>query len=78
MYTFGEGVTRYYVRAHVWFNVAVAAGDADAVDGRDLAARKLSAQQISEAQKLARECLASNYEDCGEPHEATLKAPRPK
>ena len=75
-YGIGEGVTQDYVRAHVWFDVAAAAGAAGAAANRDIAALKMTPQQIAEAQKLARECLASNYKNCGETPAARPKAPK--
>ena len=77
MYSTGEGVPQGYVRAHMWANLAAAAG-ADAANNRDITARKMTPQQIAEARKLARECLASNYKNCGEPQAAGPKAPKPR
>ncbi|MBM3504874.1 MAG: sel1 repeat family protein [Alphaproteobacteria bacterium] len=62
MYHNGRGVPQDYVQAHKWFNLAVSRFSADrkedrdhAVKNRDLAAAKMTPQQIAEAQKLARE-----------------------
>ncbi len=60
MYANGQSVPQDYMLAHKWFNLA-AATETDkerrdrAVKNRDLAARKMSARQIAEAQQLARE-----------------------
>ena len=64
MYGKGQGVPQDYVRAHLWFNLAAAKGDSHGVKNRDIAAKKMTPQQIAEAQKMARECLASNYKKC--------------
>ena len=64
MYSNGEGVVQDYVRAHMWWNLAAAQGNANAVKNRDIVAKKMSTQQIVEAQKLARECQARNYKNC--------------
>jgi TPR repeat protein len=70
MYSDGRGVPRDYVRAHMWANLAAAAGDAQyAGYNRDVMVGKMTPAQIAEAQRLARECLASNYQRCGEPEE---------
>jgi TPR repeat protein len=70
MHSSGEGVPQDYVRAHMWSNLAAAAGAGDnAVQNRDGLARRMTPAQIAEAQRLARECLASNYQRCGEPGE---------
>ena len=64
MYDNGQGVPLDDVRAHMWFNLAAVKGDADAVKNRDIAAKKMTPQQMAEAQKLARECQARNFKGC--------------
>ena len=64
MYGKGQGVAQDYVRAHLWFNLAAVKGDADAVKNRDIVAKRMTSQQIAEAQKLARECQARNFKNC--------------
>ena len=64
MYATGEGVVQDYVRAHMWFNLASVKGDPDAKNARDLAASKMTPQQIAEAQKRASECLARDFKGC--------------
>ena len=64
MYFEGVGVPQDYVRAHFWLNLAAATGLAAAVKSRDIVANEMTPQQIAEAQKMARECLASNYKKC--------------
>ena len=48
----------------MWYNLAAVKGDADAVKSRDIIAKKMTTQQIAEAQKLARECQARNFKNC--------------
>ena len=64
MYGKGQGVPMDDVRAHMWFNLAAVKGDADAVKNRDIAAKKMTPQQMAEAQKLARECQARDFKGC--------------
>ena len=64
MYSYGQGVLQDHVRAHMWFNIAAVKGDKDSVKNRDISASKMTAQQIAEAQKLAKECLAKNFKNC--------------
>ncbi|MDO9312787.1 MAG: tetratricopeptide repeat protein [Nitrosomonas sp.] len=64
MYANGQGVSQDYVRAHMWLNLAAAQGDSVAVKNRDLAAKIMTAAQIAEAQKMARECEQRNYKGC--------------
>jgi TPR repeat protein len=54
----GEGVPQDYVLAHMWFNLSAASGNKVGAKGRDLIATEMTPQQISEAQKLAREMEA--------------------
>ena len=60
MYLIGEGVPQDPVLTHKWFNLAAAAGGkSDFGTGasflRDLVAKHLTAAQLAEAQRLARE-----------------------
>ncbi len=64
MYGIGQGVLQDYTRAHMWFNIAAINGDKDSVIGRDTAARFMTPQQIEHAQRMARECMASNFKNC--------------
>jgi len=55
MYASGKGVPQDYIKAHLWFNLAAAQGNERASSSRDKIARFMTAQQIAEAQNLARE-----------------------
>ena len=55
MYDNGQGVPQDYAEAYVWFSVAAAGGDADAVKNRDIAAGKLTPEQLTQGQKRATE-----------------------
>ncbi len=55
MYGKGQGVPRDYVQAHIWFNLAAAQGDDMARKNSDIVAKRMTAEQIAEAQRLARE-----------------------
>ena len=63
-YARGQGVPQDYVRAHMWFNLSASTGAEDAIKNRDTAANKMTPAQISEAQKLSRECVKKNYKGC--------------
>ena len=62
-YANGEGVPQDYVDAHMWFNIAAANGEMmllrTATSGEPM-----TAADISEAQRRARVCMASGYQDC--------------
>jgi TPR repeat protein len=62
-YATGEGVMQDYVRAHMWYNLS-AVKNSSAAGFRDIIAKKMTSQQIAEAQKLARECQARNLKNC--------------
>ena len=64
MYGEGQGVVQDYTRAHMWFNLAAVKGNSNAVKNRDFVAKRMTSQQIAEAQKMARECQARNFKNC--------------
>lgn len=53
-YWAGRGVPQDYVLAHMWWNLAAAQGDDIAAGARDNLASQMTADQIAEAQRLAR------------------------
>ncbi len=55
MYENGQGVPQDYVLAHMWFNLGAAQGLSYFADERDDVAKKMTADQIAQAQQLARE-----------------------
>jgi uncharacterized protein len=55
LYAKGQGVPRDYVQAYMWFELSAAQDDKSAISNRDAAARRMTPEQIAEAQKLARE-----------------------
>ncbi len=67
MYVEGEGVIQDNVYAHMWWNIAASSGESEsekASANRDIVAEEMTPDQIAEAQKLARECVAKNYKGC--------------
>jgi len=44
----------------MWFNIAAANGDSDAVKNRDIIAKKMTLSQIEKAQDMAREWIAKH------------------
>jgi TPR repeat protein len=55
MYGKGEGVPKDYVLAHMWVNFAAAQGHEKAKKFLDYLAKRMTSEQIAEAQRLARE-----------------------
>ena len=69
MYTNGQGVPQDYLEAHMWLNLAVSrASGADQqkwTAARNLVAEKMTAEQIAEAQRRAREWKPKRGESRG-------------
>ena len=51
----GQGQPQNNVEAYKWFNLAAASGEKEYIDNRDRIAKKLSAAQLAEGQRLASE-----------------------
>jgi uncharacterized protein len=64
MYFKGHGVPQGYVKAHMWYNIAATNGDNIARARRESIVLVMTSTDISEAQRRARVCMASNYQDC--------------
>ena len=66
MYVLGEGVIQDDVNAHMWLNIAASNGFKDAKIKKDILVKfkRMTPQDISKAQDLARECVKKNYKDC--------------
>ena len=64
-YFMGNGVLQSIVLAHMWANIASANGAYGAGEWRDDLASQMTNADISEAQRMARECMSSNYQNCG-------------
>jgi peptidoglycan hydrolase-like protein with peptidoglycan-binding domain len=54
LYSRGEGVPQDYVQAHKWFNLAASQGSEGGAAARDEIARRMTTEQVAEAQRLAR------------------------
>ena len=57
MYYDGKGFPQNYIQAYKWFSLAAAKGNENAAHNRDVAASKMTPEQIAEAQRLANEWL---------------------
>ena len=67
LYSTGQGVAQDYVIAHKWFNLAAMRGINEARDWRNRIAEEMSAAQIAQAQKLAREWLDDSSKNAHSP-----------
>ena len=59
-----NGVSKDIVMAHMWFNIASAAGHSSAGKNRDMVENDMNREQIAEATRWAQTCMASDYADC--------------
>ncbi len=64
MYGGGRGVPKDFVRSHMWANLAASNGNESGIEGRELAAKYMTPEQIEKAQDLAKECLVKDYKGC--------------
>ena len=48
----------------MWANISAFNGNENGAKTRNSVAKKMTSADISQAQKLARECVAKNYKDC--------------
>ena len=65
MYAEGQGVSQDYVQAHKWINLAASRTKENAVYfrfAREELAEKMTASQVTEAQRLAREWQPKSWE----------------
>ena len=60
MYDNGEGVPEGDVTSYAWFNIAAANGDEDAKKNKGIVAKKMTTEQIAEAEALVKEMLKKN------------------
>lgn len=68
MYADGRGVPQDYVEAHKWFNILAAVGFEQVVEARSRLAKRMTLEQIAEAQRLAREWKPVLSETSSEKH----------
>jgi TPR repeat protein len=64
MFRKGEGVAKNPARARMWFSFAAKRGDTKAKAELREVSRTMTAQEISQAEAMARACEASNYRAC--------------
>jgi hypothetical protein len=65
MYYSGYGVLQDPVLAHMWFNISGSIGFDLGSENRGIIEKRMTREQIAEAQALARRCMSSDYQDCG-------------
>ena len=65
MYDGGQGVLQDSVVAHMWYNIGAANGNELGGTNRDSISKGMTQQAIEQAQQMARDCMSSNYQNCG-------------
>ena len=65
MYQYGDFGLQDNVMSHMWYNIASANGVDMVGKSRDELAGIMTSADISKAQAMARECMSSNYQNCG-------------
>ena len=65
MFEYGTGVLEDNVMAHMWYNIGAANGNELGGTNRDSISKGMTQQAIEQAQQMARECMSSNYQNCG-------------
>ena len=60
LYSNGQGVPQDYVMAHMYWNIAAVSGNKDAINNRGIVEEMMTASQLAEAQKLAREWIRTH------------------
>jgi TPR repeat protein len=66
MYGKGLGVAQDEVRAYMWFMLAAGSGETNAIRNRNIAAQRLTPQQITQALQMARDCRRGEFKGCEE------------
>ena len=66
MYEFGKGVLQDNSLAHIWYNISSANGHEIAGQHRDRISQIMTREAIEEAQAMARKCMSSDYQNCGD------------
>lgn len=64
LYKIGRGVPQNYIAAHMWLNIACALDGENGCGNREDVAKKMTPADISEAQRRARICMESKYQNC--------------
>jgi TPR repeat protein len=64
MYVAGQAVSRNYISAHMWLNMAGLQGIEIAKTKMNILEKRMTASELEEARRRAKICLNSNYKNC--------------
>lgn len=63
-YSKGRGVAQDPLKAYAWFSLAAQSGSPDALTNRDVAAARMTPQQLVQAKAMVQECQTGNFKAC--------------
>ena len=66
LYYFGHGVSQNNLTAHMWSNLAFIGGSIEAGPRRDFIAEEMTQDDLAIAQDMAKKCMDSQYQNCGD------------
>jgi len=66
LYYFGHGVPQDNLTAHMWSNLAFKGGLIEAGPRRDFIAEEMTQDELAKAQDMAKKCMDSQYQSCGD------------
>ncbi|HUW25711.1 MAG TPA: tetratricopeptide repeat protein [Gallionella sp.] len=68
MHASGKGVPKDNVKGYMWISIAIANASGEArkefIVDRDALAKSMTAEQVDQAQKLAKKCTAKKFKGC--------------
>lgn len=64
LYLIGYGVPKSYLRAYMWSYIALEGGNKKSKNLNKIAAERMTLKKTEQAQRMARDCMASNFTKC--------------
>ena len=64
MHALGQGTKQNNVFAYMWWDIAAAQAQKDAMKNIRLVKKQMTLEKITKAQELARQCVKKNYRGC--------------
>ena len=64
LYLIGYGVPKSSLRAYMWSYIALEGGNKKSKNLNKIAAERMTLKKTEQAQRIARECIASNFTKC--------------
>ena len=64
MYALGHGIDQNNIVAYMWWDIAAAQAQKDAMKNIELVKKQMTLENITKAQRLAQQCVKKNYKGC--------------